>query len=141
MKGYVFGWILIALLAVCVGIFGFITLRELTAPPLLEFQSVATPSEPAKPGATYIVKAQTIRREASHCTNGPQVDMRDSLNQSVRLPVPARTIKGGVSSYALVMPDPLPSGRYGIKLRESFGCGGRPHIYESPWFYIEASNG
>lgn len=138
---YALGWGLVTLLGVAVGGFGYITFREMTAPPLLSFESVATPPSPAVPEQPYNVSAQTVRRNSSGCTNGPQADLRDGMGNVIRLPVPARTMSEAISTYALIVPKGVKPGRYGLKLRESFNCSGRPHIIEAPWVYIQVGDG
>jgi len=131
-----FGWVLVGLLGVAVALFAYITVRQITAPAPLSFESVATPPVPATPEQPYNVAAQTKRQDTRDCTNGPQADLRDGLGNIIRLPVPARTINEDVSTYALIIPEGTKPGRYGLKLRESFNCHGNPQIVESPWVYI-----
>lgn len=102
------------------------------SPPILAFTSFEVVDAPP------VVIAGAKRRPADGCTNGPQAEIRDRKGVVTRLPVPARSVSGNTSIYPLVIPAGLASGRYAVKVRESFLCPGRdPQIIESPWLPLE----
>lgn len=97
-------------------------------PDRIEWLSV---SAPVVEDDKLTVTAEVMRRPIEGCTNGPQIDLRRS-GEVVRLPVPARTIRGSVSVYEAELPRPLGEGRYSVRLRESVICSGLTQVRESP---------
>lgn len=114
-----------------------IIVHRFTAPPMMTFDAISTQTKPASAASPFIVKARTPRRDAEGCTNGIQIEVKDARGELTKLQIPPRTIDGDLSTYSLIIPESLQSGRYALKLRESFYCGGAPEIVEAPWVFIE----
>lgn len=113
--------------AVVVGVLGY---ERLSGPPLT--LSAVYVSE-AFPGQSFAIRAEAIRKPSEGCTNGVQVELRSVSNSIIRLPVPAREIDGDVTEYIVELPKETTPGNYGVKVRETFNCGGSPKVEETPW--------
>lgn len=113
--------------AVVVGVLGY---ERLSGPPL---KLSAVYVGEARPGESFAIRAEAIRGDSEGCTNGVQVELRSVSNSIIRLPVPAREIDGDVTEYLVELPKETQPGNYGVKVRESFNCGGSPKVEETPW--------
>lgn len=102
-------------------------------PPPMIFEAVSIVNSPIAKGELLYVVAETRRRDLDGCTNGVQVDVRDLGGAITRLPVPSREIDGNVSRYDLVVPATVAPGSYGVRIRETWYCGERPRVVETPW--------
>lgn len=126
------------LAASVVGLFvigGFMVYRAVQPPPI-SFEAVSVENS-AKAGGTLYVSATVRRADQAGCTNGVQIDARDSIGGTVRYPVPARTIRHNTSRYAIVVPSGTYPGPYWMKIRETSYCSGGPKIAETPWVPFE----
>ena len=114
--------------AVVVGVLGY---ERLSGPPL---RLSAVYVGEGRAGESFAIRAEAIRGESDGCTNGVQVELRSSVSNSIiRLPIPAREIDGDVTEYLVELPKETQPGNYGVKVRESFNCGGSPKVEETPW--------
>lgn len=109
-----------------------IVLAPLFVPPPLSFTSLDVAEGPTR------VIAGTQRRGAEECTNVIHADLMNADQVVTRLPVPARTVKGSISVYPLVIPVTVVPGHHFVQVRETFLCAGRdPQVVESPWLPLE----
>lgn len=101
-----------------------------TAP--LRWDAVDIAHDPVRDGQ-LVVRARQDRRDTSGCTNNIQADMR-AAGVLTRLDAPVRTLaEDGRARYVVALPRDLLPGRYDVRLREVFNCGGRPIMVEAPW--------
>lgn len=114
----------------------FLAAQRLQPPPMT-FESLEVVNSPVSKSELLYVVAETRRRDLDDCTNGVQVDVRDLDGSVTRLPVPAREITDAVSKYSIVLPETTNIGAYGLRIRETWYCGDRPHTVETPWLPIE----
>lgn len=103
----------------------------------LRFMALEIVNSPVVQGETLNVIAETKRLSSDGCTNGVQVDARDLNGGLLRMPVPAREMLDSVSRYSIVIPETAPTGRYQLRVRETFNCGGPPKIIDAPWLPFE----
>lgn len=106
-------------------------------PTPIKFNALEIANSPVAQGETLNVIAETQRRSSEGCTNGVQVDARDDAGVILRMPVPAREMIDNLSRYAVVIPEKAPVGRYQLRVRETFNCGGPPKIIDAPWLPFE----
>lgn len=116
---------------------GFMVVRALEPDPV-QFESLEVKNAP-RAGDLLIVEATVNRIKKTDCTNGVQVDSRDSAGVEARLPVPTRQVAGPFSRYAIVIPDVTKAGDYDLRIRETIYCDGRPRIAETPWLAFEVT--
>lgn len=119
-----------------VTVIGLVVWREVSPAPV-KFDAVGVLADVAIPGERFRVVAETHRRPAVECTNGVQIEIRDVNGVNTRLPIPAREIEGSKTTYIIDLPETTVPGQYGVKIRETFFCGGRPKTEESPWIALE----
>lgn len=117
-------------------IMGGVIVSRAIEPPPVQFKSIDIKNSP-KPGELLIVEASVRRTEKLSCTNGVQVDSRDEQGVEARLPVPTRQVLGQHTQYAIVIPTVTHPGTYGLRVRETVYCDGRPRIAETPWLAFE----
>lgn len=102
-------------------------------PPKIEWVSVSLPVVEAE---KLSIKAEVRREPIKGCSNGPQLDLKRGV-ETIRLPVPTRTINGTISLYETVLADQLVPGKYIIRLRETVICPGLTEVSESPGIEFE----
>lgn len=117
-------------------IMGGVMVARAIEPPPVQFRSIDIKNSP-KPGELLIVQAAVRRKDKPNCTNGVQVDSQDSKGVEARLPVPTRQVLGMSTQYAIVIPTVTHPGTYGLRVRETVYCDGRPRIAETPWLAFE----
>lgn len=103
--------------------------------PKIKWISVSPPLVEAE---KMTISAEVHRQPIEGCTNGPQMELRRGV-ETIRLPVPTRTIKEPISTYETVLADPLKPGKYTIRLRESVICPGLTEVSESPGIEFEVA--
>ena len=128
----VFAGVAVLACVASVGTYTWLTYRDATRPPPLEFTSFYVKNAPPA------LVAGTVRYNVPECTNGLQAEIRGADGIALRLPVPAREIEGDVSRYPLVFPDGTPKGMYDMRVQESFLCGGNSVVLvKTPWLPLE----
>jgi len=128
-------WMLGASLIGILVIGGFMVVRAFEPLPV-RFESLNIVNSP-KPGETLTVEATVTRVEKKDCTNGVQIDSRDSNGVESRLPVPTRQVSGPFTRYTIAIPTEIQPGPYDLRVRETIYCGGNPRISETPWLAFE----
>lgn len=128
-------WMLSASVVGILVIGGFMVYRALQPPPIV-FVGIDVVNSP-RAGELLMVEAEVKREAETGCTNGVQVDAMDRAGVMTRYPIPTRTISGGSSRYAIVVPETTLPGSYRLKIRETIYCGGGPKISETPWVAFE----
>lgn len=113
-----------------------VTAEEFSPAPM-EYEALRVDGFTAVPGERFTLLAEAHRKPHEHCTNGVQVDIRSVDDVITRLPVPAREINGNMTAYIIDLPEMIEPGGYGVKVRETFNCGGRPKVEESPWIVLD----
>lgn len=115
---------------------GFLTARAME-PPRLQWEALRVVNAPVAE-RKLIIEAETMRRDSTECTNGVQADMRDRAGVVTRLPAPVRELQpNGDARYEVALPEDVLPGFYGVRLRESFYCDGRPDTVVAPWLEFQ----